>query len=294
MYDVIIIGAGPAGLAAATYCARGRLATLVLGKSIESRSGKAPIIENYFGFPNGISGKELLSLGIEHAKRFGARIIDEEVVAIRPSDHFQVESATTERFTSKAVILATGISAKSSGIQNEDQFIGRGIAYCGTCDGFFYRNKRLAVIGWGNYAAKEALELLPYTNDISILSQGHAFEISDLLLEELGQTSIRLRQDKVMEFLGEEQLGQLKLESGELLPVDGAFLALGMASTADFARTLGLEMDKGCVVVNKDRMSNFPGIFAAGDCAGPPFQIAKCVGDGCVAALSVMTWIRHK
>lgn len=294
MYDVIVVGAGPAGLSAAVYCARGKLSTLVIGRSVESRGSKAHLIENYLGFPNGISGKELLSLGVEHAKRFGARIVDGEVVAIRPSDHFEVEIADAERFTAKAIILATGVGAKSSGITKEDQFVGKGVAYCAVCDGFFYRDRKVAVIGSGNYAAKEALELLPHTKQITIFSQGPEFEFSESLRDELKQTPIELRRDRVLEFVGNEQLSLLKLESGETWPVDGAFLALGMASTTDFARTLGLQMEKGRIVVDKDRMTNFPGIFAAGDCTGAPFQVAKCVGDGCVAALSAAAWIRRK
>ncbi|MCL5957921.1 MAG: NAD(P)/FAD-dependent oxidoreductase [Chloroflexi bacterium] len=300
MYDVIVVGAGPAGLSAAVYCARGRLETLVIGKSVESRSSKAHVIDNYFGFPNGISGKELISLGAEHARRFGAKIIDSEVVAIKPpqrfveqSEHFEVELAGTERLTAKAIILATGVGSKPSGIAQEDHFVGKGVSYCADCDGFFYRNKRVAVIGSGNYAAKEAVELLPNTSEVTIFSQGRPFAFSEQLSRDLSQTPIKLRTDKVLEFAGDEQLGLLKLDSGEMWPVDGAFLALGMASSADFARTLGLQLEKGFIAVDKDRMTNCPGLFAAGDCTGPPLQVAKCVGDGCVAALSAMAWIRH-
>ncbi len=293
MYDVMIVGAGPAGLSAAIYCARARLKTLIVGNSSQSRTHKAHVIDNYFGFPTGISGKELLSLGTEHAERFGAKIMDGEVVAIAPLEHFEVELANSERFTSRAVILATGVSSKPSGIPQEDEFLGKGVSHCANCDGFFYRNKRVAVIGSGNYAAKEAIDLLPHTVDITIFSHDRPFEFSQQTSEQLAKTPIKLRSNKVLGFAGSDQLGHLKLDAGEDWPVDGAFLALGTASSAGFARTLGLQLEKSYIVVDKDCMTNFPGIFAAGDCIGPPLQVAKCVGDGCAAAISVMHWLRQ-
>ncbi|MCL5960955.1 MAG: NAD(P)/FAD-dependent oxidoreductase [Chloroflexi bacterium] len=294
MHDVIIVGAGPAGLSAAVYCARARLETLVIGRTHESRGRKAHLIDNYFGFPQGISGKDLIELGVDHATRFGASIVDGEVVAITPDDHFEVELANTEKLTARAIILATGVGSKPSGIPKEDQFVGKGVSYCATCDAFFYRNKRVAIIGSGNYAAKEALELLPHTREVTIFAQGQPFEFSRQLSDDLAATTVQLRPEKVTEFLGDGQLTHLKLESGEEWPVDGSFLALGTASSADFARTLGIQLEKGYIAVDQNGMTNFPGIFAAGDCIGPPLQIAKSVGDGCVAALSAVAWIRHQ
>lgn len=294
MYDVVIIGAGPAGLSAAIYCARGRLNTLVIGDSAQSRVSKTDVIDNYLGFPNGISGKELVELGMTQARRFGAQIVRGEVVSVTPLDTFEVELADGAKHQAKAIILATGVSSKPSGIRREEEFVGKGVSYCANCDAFFFRDKRVAIIGSANLAAKEALELLPHTRDVTIFSHGQDFAVSPNLLKELKTESVPLRSEKIVEFVGGDQLESLRLETGELWPTDGAFLAIGTASSLDFARTLGLQIDKNYIVVDAEGKTNFPGVFAAGDCTGPPLQIAKGVGQGCSAAISAMSYVRRK
>ncbi len=294
MADLIIIGAGPAGLSAGIYAARGRLDTVIIGDITHSRTYKAKAIDNYFGFPDSISGPVLLELGASQYERFGGRMVSGEVVGIRPHEEFEVELADGSKFSARAIILATGISTKSSGIRFEDELVGRGVSYCANCDAFFYRNRKVAIIGSGNFAAKEALELVPHTCDVTIFSHGEPFQIGEPLYEELRRASVTLREEKIIEFVGEEKLDALKLHSGELWSVDGAFLAIGTASVLDFARTLGLEIQKNYIVVDADGKTNFPGVFAAGDCTGQPLQIAKGVGEGCAAAIAAMGYLRHK
>ncbi len=294
MYDVIIIGAGPAGLSAGVYCARGRLNTLVIGDITQSRACKTKEIDNYLGFPKGISGQELVELGAAQFERFGGRIVPGEVVGIKPFDEFELEMADGAKYRARAIIMATGVNSKPSGIRREEELVGRGVSYCANCDAFFYSDRKVAIIGAANFAAKEALELLPHTRDVTIFSHGKQFEISSNLMEELQSENIQLRSDKVIEFVGDDQLNALRLESGELWAVDGAFIAIGTASCLDFARTLGLEIDKNYIVTDAEGKTNFPGIFAAGDCVGPPLQIAKAVGQGCSAAIAAMAYHRHK
>ncbi|MCL5959511.1 MAG: FAD-dependent oxidoreductase, partial [Chloroflexi bacterium] len=202
MYDVIVIGVGAAGSSAGIYIARARLKTLMIGDPASSRLARAHSIDNYLGFPDGISGSTLIELGFAQAQRFGAEVVLGEVVSIKPEEPFAVELATGERFESASIVLATGTSSKSSGIKNETELTGRGVSYCVTCDAFFYRGKRVVVIGDGNFAAKETLELLPFTRDVTLCSNGKAFEISDSLRAELAQVGVVLADYRVSEFLG--------------------------------------------------------------------------------------------
>ena len=181
MYDVIIIGAGPAGISASLYTIRGNLKTLVIYKE-ESALEKAQKIENYYGFENGIEGKELYKTGIEQAKNLGVEIIEEEVTNIQidfietdkgqSEQIFKVETLNNE-FQAKSVILATGNKKNKPNIDNIDEYEGRGISYCAICDGFFYRNKDVAVIGNGDYAISEAKDLQNVAKTIKILTNGN-------------------------------------------------------------------------------------------------------------------------
>lgn len=294
MYDVVVIGAGPAGLSAAVYLARSRLQTLVLGSQESTRLWRAKEIDNYLGFPNGIAGRELLDLGTQQAKRFGAEFCQEEVVAIRYEEPFSIQAASGEKWQTRAVILTTGIANKPSGIAGEESLVGQGISYCVVCDGFFFRNQPVAVVGPGNFAASEALELLPFTRQVTLFSNGRPFALSQEMEDRLAAEGIGKRTEKVLEFVGDGRLEGLRLETGEVAPVKGAFMALGTASSLDFARSLGVLIESNSVVIDRDGRTNVPGVFAAGDCTGGPLQVAKAVGEGCSAALAIIVDLRHK
>ncbi len=293
MYDVVVIGAGPAGLSAAVYLARSRFQTLVLGEPQASRLWRAKEIENYLGFPNGVSGRELLELGLTQVRRFGAEVRGDEVVAIRFEESLTVQTAGGEKYPVGAVVLTTGVANKPSGIIGEDRLVGQGISYCVVCDGFFFRDQPVAVVGPGNFAASEALEMLTFTRQVTLFSNGQTFGISPELLARLDAEGIQRRAEKVAEFVGEPRLEGLRLETGEVVPAKGAFMALGTASSLDFARSLGVEIQNNAIVIDREGRTNVPGVYAAGDCTGGALQVAKAVGEGCSAAMAAIPHLRE-
>ena len=178
-YEVIIIGCGPAGLSAAIYLGRAKVNTLLIGKSGQSQLAKAHKIENYFGFAQGISGRDLLNQGIQQAKKFSVNIIEKEVVqALTAEKGFSIKVETGEIHHTKALIIATGTPIRLSGIENEEKLTGKGVHYCVECDGPMYQGKKIAVIGNGNHAAEDALDLVIFTKDITIISNENGFSFS--------------------------------------------------------------------------------------------------------------------
>jgi thioredoxin reductase (NADPH) len=291
-YDTIIIGVGPAGLSAAIYTSRAKLKTLVIGKQSESQLWKAHAIEKYFGIQS-IEGKNLLVKGIEQAQKFGTHVKDGEVVNIKNKEGFLVKTAKGEEYYGKTLILTTGMPIKLSGISNEEKFTGKGVHYCVVCDGFFYKDKKVAVIGNSNYAAEQAIELLTYTKDVTIISNGKEFQFDPKYKDSLDQNKINLQSDKITSFEGEKKLEKLKTANGDLV-FDGVYMAIGSAGAIDFAKKFGLETKGNTIVVDKEGKTNMPGIYAAGICTGGVSQVATAVGQGCTAAMSVIKQLKEK
>lgn len=291
MYDAIIIGLGPSGLQAAIYLARANLNTLIFGKKEKANLWKAHYVDNYFGFEDGIKGEELLDKGIKHAQKFGAKIIEKEITLIKVADNskFEVTDEDRAKYTAKNLIFATGLSLNSSGIQNEEKFIGKGLSYCAACDGYFFKNKKIAVVGNKHFACEMALELLSYSKDVSILSNGSEFEFSEKQKIELNENNIQLIDtEKLKEFVGEEKLQKINDINGKSYLFDGVFMALGVAGADSFARELGIETNGKYIKVDKECKTNIPNIYAVGDCCGSYPQIAKSVGEGAIAALTII------
>lgn len=283
MYDIIIIGAGPAGISAALYTLRANLNTLIIGKDGGALE-QTDKIENYFGTGGVISGKELLEKGITQAENLGASFAKEEVVSIEWMENFTV-TTQSNRYEAKAVIIATGNKRSTAKIKGIDTLEGKGVSYCAVCDAFFYRGKNVGILGNGEYALHEAMALKGVVNSITIFTDGK--EITADFPED-----INIVTSPVEEIQGEEKVSSVKTKDGNIYPLDGVFVALGTAGAGELARKLGLPIENNRISVNEDKSTMIPGIFAAGDCIGGVLQIATAVGEGAEAALSAIKYLK--
>ena len=292
MYDVIIIGCGPAGLSAAIYTTRSQLKTLVLGSKEQSMLWKAHFIQNYFGAE--AEGKDMLEKGIDQAKKLGAELIDANVVSAKNvDDTFVVTTSDNKEYETKTIIIASGTACAPAGIKKEKELVGKGVSYCAICDGFFYKDKKIAVVGNGDFAAHEAIELLSFTKDITIFSQGKEWEMSDEFKKALEKNKVSLRKDKITEFAGKNSLEGVMINDKKE-EFDGVFVAMGTATALSFAQKLGIQIKNNSIVIDRDGNTNVKGVFAAGNCTGCNPQVAVDVGEGCNAGLSVIKRVKGK
>jgi thioredoxin reductase (NADPH) len=289
--EILIIGQGPAGLSAALYTARAGIATLLIG--MEPKVAGDYRIDNYFGFPEAITGKELIERGTRQAEQFGVTIMRERALSMHYNDNAGYNVKTDRReINSCAVILATGIERKKPALKNLSEYEGRGVSYCVSCDGYFFKDKRIMVIGEGNYAANQALELLAYSHAVRICTMGEKPAINADFMKQLAAASIPVMEQKLSMLKGGKNLSHVVLDSGEELPVDGIFVAVGEASSVDFAKSLGIIADGNFIQVDHEQKTNAPGIFAAGDCTGNFLQISVAVGEGARAAKSAIEYVK--
>ena len=283
MYDLIVIGAGPAGISASIYAKRANLNVLVLYYG-ESNLEKAEKIENYYGFENGISGKELYQKGLKQAQNLGVEVKEEEVLNVEKQEKCFNVSTDKEQYVGKSVVIATGNKKLRPNIKGITEFEGRGISYCAICDGFFYRNKNVVVIGNGKFALSEASHLKNIANNVIILTNG-------MELEENMKFTIDKR--KIKEILGDNRVRCIEFEDDEKLDVDGIFIALGEAGGADFARKMGVITNGDNIVVDENMQTNIEGLYSCGNSNGGLLQICKAVYEGAVAGLSAVNYIKN-
>lgn len=283
-YDVTIIGAGPAGISASLYSKRANLETLVLYKD-ESSLEKTDKIENYYGFKEGISGKELYQNGIKQAQNLGIETKQEEVIKIEMiSDGFMIKTSKSE-YLSKVVILATGNKKNIPKITGIESFEGKGISYCAICDGFFYRNRSVAVLGSGDYAISETNDLINIAKDIIILTNGEK-------APEFRADNVKIDTREIKEISGEDKVEQVEFKDGTKLKTNGIFIAQGVAGSTEFAKKLGALINKNKIVVNEKMETNIKGLYACGDCTGGLLQITKAVYEGTIAGLQAIQYIK--
>lgn len=297
MENIVIIGAGPAGISAALYAARGNMNPLVINNGIGALE-KAEKIENYYGLEQPLSGKELYERGISQAEALGVRILDAEVLGISGFDTFTVKT-TAGDFDTVSVILATGGKRSAPKIPGLKEFEGRGVSYCAVCDAFFYRGKEVAVVGNGEFALHEAEELRNVTQDVTIYTDGKEPEFSR-------EHPIAVNTMKIQAIEGDDKVSGLLMQSdtaaqdaeapeNSFYPADGVFVALGTAGSTEIARQMGAEItDKGNIKTDEEMATTIPGLFAAGDCTGGLLQVSKAVYEGSMAAISAGKYARHK
>lgn len=297
MENIVIIGAGPAGISAALYAARGNMNPLVINNGIGALE-KAEKIENYYGLEQPLSGKELYERGIAQAKALGVRIQDAEVLGISGVDTFTVKT-TAGDFDTVSVILATGGKRSAPKIPGLKEFEGRGVSYCAVCDAFFYRGMEVAVVGNGDFALHEAEELRNVTQDVTIYTDGKEPEFSR-------EHPIAVNTMKIQAIEGDDKVSGLLMQSdtaaqdaeapeNSFYPADGVFVALGTAGSTEIARQMGAEIsDKGNIKTDEEMATTIPGLFAAGDCTGGLLQVSKAVYEGSMAAISAGKYVRHK
>ncbi len=288
MYDVIIIGRGPAGISAALYTARANLKTLVIGQR-ESALKRASKIENYYGFSQPVSGEHLLSEGEKQALRLGIEMASGEVVSIEKQSYYEV-TASENVYTGKTVLMATGQAYSKIKLQNLERFEGNGVSYCSTCDGFFYRGLTVGVLGYKDYAVHEAMELEAFTKNITIYTNGMELQLTDKFAEEAYRFKINTR--PVLKLDGPEVLQTVHFKDGTSEELDGLFVAYETASTLDFARKLGIMTRENSIIVDENQQTNLEGLFAAGDCTGGFKQISTAVGQGAVAGKKIIEYVR--
>jgi thioredoxin reductase (NADPH) len=291
--QIVVIGQGPAGLSAALYTSRAGADTLVVG--LRPKIDGEYEIENYFGFPEPISAAELMARGRAGALRFGAELKTERVLGV----HMEEDGLFTVRTESEevracAVILATGISRVRPGIENLDAYDGKGVSYCVSCDGFFYRGKQVVVLGEGVYAASQALELTNYTPKVAVCANGRQVAITPEYLARLEEKGIPVLPQKIERLEGAGGLERVVFADGTSFDTWGLFVAMGEASSSDFAAALGLERSGAYLVADARQQTNIPGIFAAGDCVGRFLQIAVAVGEGAIAGRFAGSYAKKK
>ncbi|MCD4826745.1 MAG: NAD(P)/FAD-dependent oxidoreductase [Acholeplasmataceae bacterium] len=285
MKDVVIVGVGPAGISAAIYLKRAGMNPLVIGQdfgTLKSYTGK---IENYYGFENPISGDTLIENGIKQAKNLDVEILLDSVISLDQEDGHFIIKTIQHQFTSKSVILATGKKRLSLSIPGFNQFKAKGISFCATCDGYFFRRKKIAIVGCGHYMINELEVLSQINKDITIFTNGH---------ELIDDVDFPVVKSKIVKFVGEQKLSHIETEDGESYEVQGAFIAIGTPSSIDFATKLGVIIDKNNISVDQNYQTNIDGLFAIGDVIGGKLQIAKAVYDGMMVADQINNYIKHK
>ncbi len=305
-HDLIIIGAGPAALTAAIYTTREDIDTLLFERGvIGGLAAVTDLIDNYPGFPQGIEGLKLADSLREQAERFGAVIELGEVTAIHDEGAVKRLETTSGDMRARAVLIATGSDYKKIGVPGEQEFYARGVHYCATCDGAFYRDKRLVVVGGGNSAVQEAMFLTRYASHIDLLVRGDKFRASDVLQKDLEKHTDKItvhfntttdeivgQDNRVSKVIGTDKTTGKKVE----FETDGVFVFVGLEPNSQFLKESDVKLDEiGFVLTDGRLQTSMPGVFAAGDIrSGATMQIASAAGEGATAALTVREYLEGR
>ncbi|MFZ7110328.1 MAG: NAD(P)/FAD-dependent oxidoreductase [Desulfatiglandales bacterium] len=285
-FDVIILGSGPAGLQAAIHAARRKVSVLVLGK-LRKSSAYQVHIENFCCI-SGKAGSDMLEQARRRAESVGVEFLEQDVTDLKSEGgHFLLEAEGGKTFEAGALIFAMGISRNKLGLKGEKEYLGKGVAYCVDCDAAFFRDQAVALVGCESAAVTGALTLLFYAREVHLICE--RLDVNDFLAQRLEESPIIVHEGRrVGEIRGEDTVKGLILDDGTELQVEGVFIELGAKGVTELAGRLGVALDQETmryISTNKKQETNIPGIYAAGDICGPPWQVAKSVGEGCIAGL---------
>jgi thioredoxin reductase (NADPH) len=287
--DVLIIGCGPAGVQAAIHSSRKKAKTLVLGK-VSNSAVYGTDIENYMGVIN--DGEALLQSGIGQAKSFGAEFLDQNVISSkRDGDSFVFETDDGTEIRAKAVIIATGISRKKLAVPGEKELYGKGVSYCAVCDCNFYKGRRVVLVGNESEAAVSARLMTSYASETSWVAWN--LTANDSVVHKALDSGVRMYNSKPKSIDGTDKVESITLQDGTVIPTDGVFIELGAKSAADIAMDLDVmpELDD-TIKVDAECRTEVPGVFACGDITGKPWQVAKAVGQGCIAGMNAADFVK--
>jgi thioredoxin reductase (NADPH) len=298
--DLIILGSGPAGLAAALYAARADLNPMVItGSILHGQASTTDMIENYPGFPEGIGGMELGQLFQKQAERFGAQIVMDQATFIDLSQPAYCIETYGKHYEAKALIITTGATHRKLDVPGEKKFVGRGVSYCGTCDGWFFKGKDIIVVGGGDSALEEGLFLTRFAKSVTIIHRRDELRAGAILQKRaFNHPKIKFIWDTIVtEIHGEDgvkgvTLHQIKTKKDEFFPTDGVFIFIGHTPNTDFFKGQVKLDDEGYIVINKLMETSVRGIFAAGEVADPTFrQVITSAGMGAAAAIQATRYL---
>lgn len=291
-YEVVILGTGPAGLQAAIHAARAKVSVLVLGR-FENSSIVGAHIENYCCMPH-ITGDELLKNGIEQAREVGAEFIEEDVIETALDGGLVIlKSESGKTIKTRSLIFTIGVTRNTLNVPGETDLRGYGVSYCVDCDANFYKEKPVVITGNGSAAVSGALTLSSYSDTVYLVSE--KINVDSRLSQQLSESKVKVIEgERIVAILGDKNVESVKLSNDTEIKADGIFIELGAKGAMELAGFLGIEMDENFkhIAVNRKQETSVPGIYAAGDICGPPWQIAKAVGEGCVAGLEAAKYVK--
>lgn len=290
--DITIIGLGPAGLQAAIHAARKKVKVVAVGKSEASSLTRAEV-ENYLGIDS-VDGSDLLSKGREQARRFGAELLEEEVIKLtKDGESFVVITDREREIRSRALVLAVGISRAKLNVPGEKEFLGKGVSYCASCDAGFFRGRPVAVIGEESEAAESAALMAEYASKVYWVHR--QLKASEQMVSKARKAMVEMVQAKPSRIVGEQTVTGLELEDGRRLDVNGVFVALGAKGSIELALELGIIPDpSGKIPVDENCRTEMEKVYACGDVTGAPWQLARAVGQGCVAGENAARAVRSE
>jgi thioredoxin reductase (NADPH) len=292
IFDVVILGTGPAGLQAAIHAARRKSSVVMFGKQAKSSLFHAHV-ENFCCLFN-VAGEDMLRVGREQAVNFGAEIVDEDIMKVaQEGPFFSLKTESRQDIRSKSLIIATGSTRNKLRVPGEKELLGKGVSYCVECDANFFRNQKVAIIGDESAAADGALTLTGYASEVHLICK--QLQVVDSLKKEIELSSVIVHSGAVVEKIdGDKEVKGIVLKDGTSIPVSGVFIELGAKGVMELATELGIRLDDEAKYIHTDKKqkTSVPGVFAAGDICGPPWQMAKAVGEGCVAGLEAASYAK--